>query len=246
MKPPSPQEYGLDQEKLEQIDKKVWRVRVLSAIPVGLVGGLLSLYWFYNFFLNRNTKDINFDMLMVGLPISIFIAAASGMAFFMLVLALPIDLFADHGKARRYHAALEQHKKDLLRAQTNRWTNLSTRRLQDQVLELYARLGYTKQPLPEGAPDFLDFAMRRETTAVLVSCRQQRGPVDLDFARAMLDAQKYFKFDRSIIISIPGFTPKVRRWAYSRTVGLISIAELINIENRLEAMETAAAQTEPG
>lgn len=243
MEAPKPEEYGLTQERLEQVDKRLWRVRVALSACVGLVCGLLALNAFYGFFAGRAGRDVTFDMVMVALPISIFVAMAGGMAFFLLLLSLPVALWDEHAKVRRYRAAQKEFAKRQQESQTNYWTHLSGKRLQAQVSDLYRRLGYEVLAPPAGEAEWVDFVLRNEDVTVVVNCRAQTGPVDWLPVRGLVEAQKRLSANRAVVISVPGYTPKARRYAVNKPLGLLSVRELANIQRRLEIEERARAQT---
>lgn len=242
MEAPRPEEFGLTQERLEHVDKQLWRVRVASSALVGLIAGLLGLNAFYGFFVGRASRDLTFDMLMFALPLSIFLAMAGGMAFFLILLSLPVPLWDEHGKARRYQAAQVAFVKRLRESQTNFWTHLSGKRLQTQVGELYRRLGYEVLPPPAGEAEWTDFVLKNEEVTVFVNCRVNSEPVDWPQVRGLVEAQKRHQADRAVVISPPGFTPKAKRYAVNKPLGLLSVRELANIQSRLEVEERAQAR----
>jgi hypothetical protein len=242
MEAPRPEEYGLTEARLDEVDKRLWRTRVAASAPAGLIAFLLGLNAFYGFFVGRNSRDLTYDMLMFGLPISIFLAVACGMAFFLLLLSLPVSLWDEHGKVRRYQAALAEFRKRRQQSQTKFWSNLSGKRLQAQVGELYRKMGYEVLSPPPGEGEWTDFVLKNEEVTVFVYCRAQQGPVDWQPVHALVEAQKRHKAERAVCISILGYTAKAKRYAVNKPLGLLSVRELSNIQSRLEAFEKSEAQ----
>ncbi len=242
MEAPKPEQFSLTLERIHRVEDRLWRLRLLVAITAGIVVGLSGLYLLHGFFAAKGSQDILFDTLMIALPLSIFLGAAGGMASFILLLSLPFPLGAEHARLRRYQAAVAQFRQWLHQSQDRHWSGMTGRRLHREVGELYRRLGYELLPAPDGEAEWVDFVLRKQGTTVLVNCRPQEGPVDWQPVRAVAELQKRLKADHAVVISIPGFTARARRFATNKPLGLLSVRELANMQLHLEAQEGAKTE----
>ncbi len=245
MQAPRPEEFGLTEERLDVVDGQLWRVRLVAAICFGVSAFLAALYVFYRYFVGRGSQDLTFDLLVLGLPISIFVGLACGMALFITLLSLPISLWDEHAKVRRYRAAVLDYERRRQRSYFSHWAGLSAKRLQTQVSDLYRKLGYEILPAPAGEAEVVDFVLRKDKLQVVVNCRLRKVPVDWLPVRALAEAQKRQGAERAIVVSIPGFTAKAKRFAVGKPLGLISVPELARIERHLEVTEEGAGSAEP-
>ncbi|MGE5620377.1 MAG: restriction endonuclease [Sphingomonadaceae bacterium] len=242
MEVPKPEQFGLTLERIHQVEDRLWRLRLVAAIAIGLAAGLLGLYLLHGFLLSKGSRDIVFDTLMVALPISIFVGAAGGMASFILLLSLPVSLGEDHARLRRYQAAVAQVRRQLRKAYHDHWAGMGEKRLRREVGELYRRLGYELLPVPKGKAESADLVLRKEGTTVLVNCRPREAPVDWQQVRAVAEARERLKVDHALVISIPGFTARAKRFAANRPLGLLSLRELVNMQLHLEDQEGAKTE----
>ncbi len=245
MQEPRPEEFGLTEKQLDVVDERLWRFRVACAVLVGFGAFLIALYIFYRYFSARAASELVTNMLMMGLPISIFAGVASGMAVFIALLSLPIALWDEHARVRRYRAALAAYEKRRQSVYVSRWAGLSAKRLQTQVCDLYRRLGYEVEAAPAGEAESVDFVLRKDKLQVLVNCRLRKAPIEWRQVWALHEAQKRQGADHGLFVSIPGFTGKARRYAAGKPLGLISVPELARIERHLEAEESGDRESAP-
>ncbi|MHB1133835.1 MAG: restriction endonuclease [Chloroflexota bacterium] len=245
MASPKPEEFGLNEDAIHALDSQLWRARLVVAIFGGFIGLGVALKIGYDFFAGRS-RDPNFDFFMIAVPLSIFVGVATGMFFFIIALQTPLTFWPEQIKVRRYRRAIKEAKVHEQQRLTNYWSKISTARLQREVLDLYRNLGYEVAPPPAGTEQFADHLITKDGVAVLMACQPQHTEVGFEPVRSLAGAVKAKKADRAIIVSIPGFTKQARRYSQGKSVGLISVPELANIQRFLEQQAAAEALGEPG
>ncbi len=244
MAAPKPEEFGLSEARIDELDKQYWRLRVGVAVLAGLAFLALALNIGYGYVFARSIGDPMFNFYMMAVPLSIFAGLAGGMFFFLIMLSVPLPFWTEQEKLKRYRRELKNAKERDKQSRHNYWSMISGGRLQREVADLYRGLGYDILPPLPGTEQVVDWAMKKEGLTVLVHCRTQRELVDFPPAKFLNDLIKAKKADRALVVSIPGFTPKAKRFATGKQVGLIGVAELANIKRYLEELAKAEAASQ--
>ena len=114
------------------------------------------------------------------------------------------------------------------------WMSLDGLEFEQELGEVFKRLGYTVQSTPRTGDQGIDIILRKDGKTTIVQCKSHQSPVGPAVARELYGSMRATKADGAILACTGGFTRGVKQFAQGKPINLISAAELAKMGERVE------------
>jgi len=242
MDEPKSEEFGRTKESFKKFQSVLNFVDVVS-ILISIVLGFAILFATYQSFKS-------------GLLLSTFVGYISAIITF-LVISVSIKFFLnllpiskqynqykismkkyDEWKREQENIKLKKEERrfryelEKKRRHECYWKSLSGKEFEKELSLLYKRKGYNVSLTPSTDDKGVDIIMTKNEKKIIVQCKAHKKPVGVGAIRELYGALNHFKSDKAILASVSGFTSGVKDFAKNKPIELVSLDQIIDIQNR--------------
>ena len=114
------------------------------------------------------------------------------------------------------------------------WMSLDGLEFEQELGEVFMRLGYVVEPTPRTGDQGIDLILRKDNKTTVVQCKSHQSPVGPAVARELFGSMRAAKADGAILACTGGFTRGVKQFAEGKPINLISATELAKMGERVE------------
>jgi hypothetical protein len=137
-----------------------------------------------------------------------------------------------------YERVKSEYNAYLLKVQEDFWKNLNGYEFEDEVGELYKKMGYIVKVTPKSGDGGIDLILRKDNQKIGVQCKHHSKPVGPNDVRAFIGVLLTQNYDSGIFISLNGFTATVnceviksRNMVHIELISLPEILKMVEISN---------------
>lgn len=133
----------------------------------------------------------------------------------------------------RHTAAVEAYKAKLEEFQRSRrefWTSLSGQDFEQELANLYRRLGYEATVARAGGDGGIDIDLFGNGEHVIVQCKAHGKPVGPHVVRDLYGTFTQSEASRAILASTSGFTSGVKNFVLGKEIELLSVDDIIQLQ----------------
>ena len=114
------------------------------------------------------------------------------------------------------------------------WMSLDGLEFEQELGEMFKRLGYVVESTPRTGDQGIDLILRKDGKTTIVQCKSHQSPVGPAVARELYGSMRATKADGAILACTGGFTRGVKQFAQGKPINLISAAELAKMGESVE------------
>jgi hypothetical protein len=126
------------------------------------------------------------------------------------------------------HLAMERER-EFARARADHWKKLTGVEFEDELGELYRRLGYEVSRTPATGDEGIDLILRRPGELVVVQCKQHGKPAGQHFVRDLYGAMMHHGAQKAVLACPAGFTKAVRKFASGKPIELLDLNGILRL-----------------
>ncbi len=229
--PPTPADFGLTAEDLAVIKglesaaktAERWQLPFLTAPAI--IGLVLPFALAFN--------KVNW---IKGVGLSTFLLSGLFVTLVYLLVFVPFieRRLHRHPKYRGYLEftdAVTQYEK----SKRAFWLNLSGLAFEQQLADLYTRLGFSANVTKASGDEGVDIVLTRNRKTIIVQCKQHSKPVGPAIVRELYGAMISFKADSAILACTSGFTVGVSRFVKGKPIELIDVDAILRMQEKLNS-----------
>jgi HJR/Mrr/RecB family endonuclease len=113
------------------------------------------------------------------------------------------------------------------------WRNLPAGQFEDEVLKLFAELGYRTTATPRVADGGVDGILEKGDRKIIIQCKRWDTPVGEPTMRDLYGTTMHERADQGWVIATGGFSAKAERWARGKPLRLIDLQELLTFAKQV-------------
>lgn len=222
MKKPTLKDYCITEEDLTK-SKRIKFILKIIVIIICIVD-LILLGFGRTIF---NSKYIIY-FLFIGVP-----PCGPILIYFVLKWIIKNVSFSFNNSVR-FETDSYKYEQWWLRTQEKYWFSLSGRRFENELAELFKKLGYAVEVTSHSDDKGVDIWLYGNSQRIPVQCKAHKRPVGPAIAREFYGAMKHFKSNYGILASLSGFTKGVREYTKGKPIELININWILDKQKTLE------------
>lgn len=227
MEEPKIEQFGITKEILNdkqlRVDKVESRLILYSfplAAAIGAIGGYLE-----------GQSLVNIIIFTITLSFGGFLIF--GIALVGLYHAYLSFFDTTYQKVKKYKDAKAKYDSWWIRTQVEFWKSLSGKRFEQELANLYSRLGYIVSLTPTTGDKGIDLILQKNEKEIIVQCKAHKKPVGPNVARELYGTLMAYKAHQAILASISGFSPGVREFVKSKPIKLICLQDIIYMQKTI-------------
>lgn len=225
-------EYTAEKSIQEEKEKKVPKVILVSGLLFGFAFGILLIV---------ETVDISFFEILWYM----FLSCIGSVFFAFFLSAFVFKIRKNHpskkqkklmqieksiqsyqSDTRSYEYWIEIKKKEY-------WLNMNGHQFEKELAILYKKLGYKTSVTPQGGDQGIDILMSKNGQSIIVQCKAHKRPVGPATARDFYGTMVHNNIKYGIIASTNGFTKGVHDFVKGKKIKLITVNDIVEMENDL-------------
>lgn len=225
------QEYQKEKANNEKKEEKqIYKLLIIGFI----IGSVLCV------FISLEDGDVVFFLinLVQFLFIGVFLAFVGG-----LIISKIMNKYPSVKKKRfiKIEKAVNEYEHDIVsyqywtrRKKKEYWLKLSGREFENELSVLYKKQGYSAVVSSQGGDQGIDIVLLKNNKKTIVQCKAHNKPVGPAVARDFYGTMIHHRVKSGIIASTTGFTKGVYEFIKGKDIKLITVNEIIELENKLE------------
>ena len=125
------------------------------------------------------------------------------------------------------------------------WMSLSGVEFEQELGEVFKRLGYVVQSTPSTGDQGIDLILRKDGKTTIVQCKGYQSPVGPSVARELFGSLVASKADNAILACTGGFTQGVKQFVRGKRINLLSAAELAKMGESIQYASKDGSKNPP-
>ena len=125
------------------------------------------------------------------------------------------------------------------------WLSLSGVEFEQELGEVFERLGYVVQATPSTGDQGIDLILKKDGKTTIVQCKGYQSPVGPSVARELFGSLVASKADNAILACTGGFTQGVKQFVRGKRINLLSAAELAKMGESVEFAKKDGSRNPP-
>lgn len=220
MKKPVLKDYGITEKDLysSEIIKK--RLIIVSIIFMFICLGL--------FVYDQNNKFFMWVFLIFGVP-------PYGAIFLYFISKRILRLFSHSIQAsEKYLSDYKTFKEWWIRMQEVFWKSLSGRQFENELANLYIKIGYKAEVTTASDDKGVDIWLTKNGQRIPVQCKAHQKSVGPSVVRELYGSMNHFNSDKAILASLSGFTKGVFDYIVDKPIELVDLRWIIKQQSKFE------------
>ncbi len=199
----------------------------ICAIIVGIVSIPLSLLtWKIELFLS--SRDYKF--YLAKQPI---------------ILRFETDLEIYRKLVREKEKEEERKRQEALRQQKEFWRSLTGIQFETEIASLFEKLGYEVTLTRGSGDEGVDLYLNKNDKISVVQCKAHKKPVAPSVVRDLYGTMLHNRADEAILVTLAGFTLGVKNFVEGKPIELMSLSDIIKLQNELVTKKEFPKKQEP-
>ena len=167
--------------------------------------------------------------VLVLIPISLF---------FMAILIIPSDLILRvfipyYNRVKNYQKALNNYQEWWNRTQNNFWTSLSETQFENELTNLFRKLGLRAERTTAYSDKGVDIWLHTDGGKEIVQCKAHKSPITHHVARELYGTLKHFGSPQATLASTSGFTKGVYEFVKDKPIRLLDLNSIVGLQKKI-------------
>ncbi len=234
MRIPTPEDFGLNEDKIIRINKLKDRLISYSTVLIFSICIIGGLYYEFKQFSEKgiNIVGVVFSILL-GLLLGVFVAVTT-----LIFIGIPISLIVNHfvrdfKKVEQFEKAKGEYDYWYYRTKVDYWKSLNGFSFERQVGELFIKMGYRVEFTPLVSDGGIDLILFKNGQKTIVQCKNTSSKVGPSVVRDLYGTLIASKASSAILVSASGCSKGALSFLRDKPIRVVSISEIIKMQENL-------------
>ena len=218
-------------------------VFMLSLVSMEVLAGLFGVYLAIRNHIDRLSVQI--DFIIFRSIVGLFGMALVALSFSFFGALFISSIYRSY-RQRKLEKQCPQNKQVLLykescfqyaewleRTKIDFWLRLNGIEFENEVARLFRKQGFKATTTRSSGDAGVDIFLQKENKITIVQCKAHKKPVGPHTIRDLYGTLIAEKADEAILVSLSGFTSGVIKYVIDKPIRLMSLTELLELQNGL-------------